>query len=104
MLYGAYAFVEKLGVRFQIDGDVIPDTRIPLALPVLDETHQPLFELRGLQPFHDFPEGPDWWTLDDWKAILGQAAKMRMNFVGLHTYPFQNKDLGPEPTVWIGLH
>ncbi len=103
VLYGAYAFAEKLGVRFQIDSDVIPDARIPLALPVLDETHQPLFDLRGLQPFHDFPEGPDWWTLDDWKAVVSQAAKMRMNFVGLHTYPFQNKDLGPEPTVWIGL-
>ena len=28
---------------------------------------------------------------------------MRMNFIGLHTYPVGNKDLGPEPTVWIGL-
>lgn len=103
VLYGAYAFAEKLGVRFQIDGDVIPDDRVPLAWPALDETHQPLFELRGLQPFHDFPEGPDWWTMDDWKQVVSQAAKLRMNFIGLHTYPFQNKDLGPEPTVWIGL-
>ena len=103
VLYGAYVFAEKLGVRFQIDGDVIPDARVQLVLPVLDETRRPLFELRGLQPFHDFPEGPDWWTLDDWKSVVSQAAKMRMNFIGLHTYPFQNKDLGPEPTVWIGL-
>lgn len=103
VLYGAYAFAEKLGVRFQIDGDVIPDTKIAFALPKLDETHKPLFRLRGLQPFHDFPEGPDWWTADDWKVISGQVAKMRMNFIGLHTYPVKNKDLGPEPTVWIGL-
>ncbi|MFO1531386.1 MAG: hypothetical protein U1F77_17030 [Kiritimatiellia bacterium] len=103
VLYGAYAFVEKLGVRFLIDGDVLPDERMPFALPALDETHAPLFELRGLLPFHDFPEGPDWWTRDDWKAILGQAVKMRMNFVGLHTYPWHNRDLGPEPTVWVGL-
>jgi hypothetical protein len=103
VLYGAYAFAEKLGVRFQIAGDVIPDTRVPLVLPVLSETHQPLFRLRGLQPFHDFPEGPDWWTREDWLAFVGQAAKMRMNFIGLHTYPFHNKDLGPEPMVWIGL-
>jgi hypothetical protein len=103
VLYGAYIFAEKLGVRFQIDGDVISDARVPLALPMLDELHQPLFELRGLLPFHDFPEGPDWWTLDDWKLVVSQMAKMRMNFIGLHTYPFQNKDLGPEPTVWIGL-
>jgi len=103
VLYGACAFAEKLGVRFEINGDVIPDERIPFRIPQLDETHQPLFELRGLQPFHDFPEGPDWWTQDDWRMFVGQAVKMRMNFVGLHTYPFHNKDLGPEPTVWIGL-
>lgn len=103
VLYGAYAYAEKLGVRFQIDGDVLPDAPLKELPPVAEETSQPLFELRGLQPFHDFPEGPDWWTLDDWKAVLGQAAKLRMNFVGLHTYPFQNKDLGPEPAVWVGL-
>ncbi len=103
VLYGAYAFIEKLGVRFHVHGDVIPDGKTALCIPELNETNQPLFALRGLQPFHDFPEGPDWWTLDDWKHVVSQVAKMRMNFIGLHTYPFQNKDLGPEPTVWIGL-
>jgi hypothetical protein len=103
VLYGAYAFVEKLGVRFEISGDVIPDGKIPFRLPALDETRRPLFELRGLQPFHDFPEGPDWWTQDDWRLFVGQAVKMRMNFIGLHTYPFHNRNLGPEPTVWVGL-
>jgi hypothetical protein len=103
VLYGAYALAERLGVRFQLDGDVLPDDRVPPVLPALDETHAPLFERRGLVPFHDFPEGPDWWTTEDWKAVVGQVAKLRMNFVGLHTYPFQNKDLGPEPTVWVGL-
>lgn len=103
VLYGAYAFAEKLGVRFYLHGDTIPDERVPFALPVLDETHAPLFTLRGLLPFHDFPEGPDWWTREDWLASVAQTAKLRMNFIGLHTYPFSNKDLGPEPTVWIGL-
>jgi len=103
VLYGAYAFAEKLGVRFYLHGDTIPDDKIPFLLPVLDETHAPLFALRGLLPFHDFPEGPDWWTREDWMGVVAQATKMRMNFIGLHTYPFQNKNLGPEPTVWIGL-
>ena len=103
VLYGAYAYAEKLGIRFELNGDIIPDRTIPLRIPQLDETHKPLFELRGLQPFHDFPEGPDWWTQDEWRLYLGQAVKMRMNFVGLHTYPFHNKDLGPEPLVWTGV-
>ncbi len=101
VLYGAYAFAEKLGVRFYLDGDIVPDTRIPFAIPPLDETRAPLFDLRGIQPFHDFPEGPDWWNRDDYLAYVSQLAKLRMNFIGLHCYP--EGGVGPEPLVWIGL-
>ncbi len=100
-LYGAYRFAEHLGVRFYLHGDVIPDARRPAELPVLDEHGTPLFGLRGIQPFHDFPEGPDWWDLDHYKAVLSQIVKMRMNFFGLHTYPEGRPNA--EPTVWIGL-
>ncbi|MHC4572830.1 MAG: hypothetical protein ACYS76_01645 [Planctomycetota bacterium] len=100
-LYGTYRFIEHFGVRYYLHGDTIPDARIPLELPELDERGEPLFELRGIQPFHDFPEGPDWWSTDDYKAVIGQIAKLRMNFIGLHTYPEGGH--GPEPTVWIGL-
>ena len=40
VLYGAYHFAENLGVRFYLHGDVIPDERISLPLPALDETAQ----------------------------------------------------------------
>jgi hypothetical protein len=121
-LYGAYRLAEHLGVRFYMHGDVIPDERLviplppaggqkgaeklqsfaapPLSLPSMQEVGRPLFALRGIQPFHDFPEGPDWWNQDDYLAILSQLPKLRMNFFALHTYP----EGGPnaEPTVWIG--
>jgi len=100
-LYAAYRFAEHLGVRFHLHGDVVPDMRVPLELPKLDERRSPLFELRGIQPFHDFPEGPDWWNPDDYKAIIAQLPKLGMNFFGLHTYP-ENRP-NAEPTVWIGL-
>jgi len=100
-LYGAYRLAEHLGVGFFLHGDTIPDEQIPLEWPEVNEVGKPLFELRGIQPFHDFPEGPDWWDVDDYKAILSQLPKMRMNFFGLHTYP--EGGVGPEPTVWIGL-
>ncbi len=101
VLYGAYTLAKKLGVRFYMHGDVIPDKQIPLNLPTLNETHKPLFNLRGVQPFHDFTEGPDWWTLNDYKAYMSQLVKMRMNFMGFHCYP--EGGVGPEPLVWIGL-
>jgi hypothetical protein len=100
VLYGAYAFAEKLGVRFYLHGDVVPDERIPFSIPELNERGKALFALRGIQPFHDFPEGPDWWNTDDYLAYIAQLAKMRMNFIGLHCYP--EGRVGPEPLVWIG--
>jgi len=101
VLYGAYHFVEKLGVRFYLHGDVIPDGKIPFQLPVLDEAHTPLFPLRGVNPWGSHPFGFDAWGADDYKAIFTQLAKLRMNFLGLHCYP----EGAPyaEPTVWMGL-
>ncbi len=107
VLYAAYQLAEKLGVRYGLEGDVIPDARIPMPILDLDETGRPLFAVRGIQPFHDFSEGPDWWTVENYKTILGQLPKLRMNFFGLHTYPENpSKEHGAtpnaEPTVWIG--
>ncbi len=100
-LYGAYRLAERLGVRFSLEGDVVPDTQAALGIPAdLAEVGKPLFDRRGIQPFHDFPEGPDWWNADGYKAILGQLPKLRMNFFGLHTYP--EGGVGPEPLTWIG--
>lgn len=101
LLYGAYRLAEHYGVRAYLHGDTIADGRVALAdLPRVTERGKPLFALRGIQPFHDFPEGPDWWNADDYKAILAQLPKMGMNFLGLHTYP---EGVPAEPTVWIGL-
>lgn len=99
-LYGAYRLAYHLGVRFYLHGDVIPDEKVPPVPPDVRETGRPLFALRGIQPFHDFPEGPDWWDADGYKAVLAQLPKLGMNFFGLHTYP--QGHAGPEPTVWIG--
>ena len=100
VLYGAYRFAERLGMRFYLEGDVAVEERAPFALPDLDEKGAALFPLRGIQPFHDFPEGPDFWSEDGYKAVLSQLPKLGMNFIGLHTYP--EGGVGPEPVVWIG--
>jgi hypothetical protein len=106
VLYGAYQFAEKMGVRFYLHGDVIPDEKQKLDFPVLDEKGKPLFELRGILPFHDFPEGPDWWNLEEYKAIIGQLPRLKMNFIGFHTYPevpvYPSGYCQAEPLTWIG--
>ena len=102
VLYGAYALAEKLGVRFYLHGDVVPDARIPFALPQLDETCQPLFAVRGVNPWGCHPYGMDAWSADDYKTVFTQLAKMRMNFLGVHCYP-EGPPYAAEPTVWLGL-
>ncbi len=106
VLYGAYEFAEQLGIRFYLHGDVIPDEKITFALPILDISKKPVFDKRGIQPFHDFPEGPDWWNEQDYKSVVAQLAKMKMNFIGFHTYPertdFNGEGPKAEPLVWIG--
>ncbi|MCY3018274.1 MAG: GDSL-type esterase/lipase family protein [Planctomycetota bacterium] len=102
-LYGAYRFAEKLGIRFGLDEDVVPDESLAGGWPEIDEIGKPRFALRGLQPFHDFSVGPDWWNLCDYQSVLSQMAKLRMNFLGFHTYPSWNPAAGPEANVWIGL-
>ncbi len=105
-LYGAYKFIESTGVGFALDEDLIPDRKLSSArLSGFHKTYTPSFALRGIQPFHDFPEGPDWWNEDDYKAMIAQLPKMGMNFIGFHTYPEKTPFGGwerAEPIVWIG--
>ena len=103
-LYGAYRFCEKLGVGFDINGDAVPDRRLEsVRLDGIDESARPLFRLRGINPFHDFPEGPDWWERDNYLSVMEQLAKMRMNFIGLHNYNAKSDYNRMEPNVWVGL-
>lgn len=107
-LYGAYRFAELLGARFYLHGDVVPDPHTPCQFPVGEESGQPLFELRGLNPWGSHAEGLDLWNEDDWKSLIAQMVKMRMNFVGIHGYPEPPPHLdwhvySAEPVVWVGL-
>jgi len=111
-LLAAYRYAEKIGVGFDLAGDAIPDARAELSLSGFDEVGRPLFETRGIQPFHDFFQGPDFWNTRDYRSVISQLPKLGMNFIGLKTYPqysaYEERvkefgPTGPELTVWIGL-
>ena len=57
-LYASYRLAHAIGVRFYLKGDIIPSSPRVSWLPDLYEDASPTFELRGLQPFHDFFSGP----------------------------------------------
>eukprot|EP00035_Acanthoeca_spectabilis_P001424 m.80027 g.80027 ORF g.80027 m.80027 type:complete len:983 (-) comp10865_c0_seq1:26-2974(-) len=105
-LYSVYSLSERLGARFYLHGEVLPSsTSPPRTLPAIGVRHQytPKFAVRGLQPFHDFPMGPDWWQPQFWKALATNMAKMKLNFYGFHTYPIKpTPGTNAEPLVWVG--
>jgi len=112
-LYGSYRFAEKLGCRFYLHGDVIPDKKISLDITGFDEQGQPVtkngrqWETRGAQPFQNFPPGAVMWGRNDWKMYISQLPKMGMNFIGLHIYMYDPEDdhvgdYGPTLNIWIG--
>ena len=58
ILYAAYRFAERLGVRFYLHGDVIPDQKIPPALPQLNEKVSPSSTPAASNPFTTSPKVP----------------------------------------------
>lgn len=110
VLYGVYHFLETTGIRFDLTTDIIPDKKLAAVnLAGFNQKHKPAFALRGILPFHDFPEGPDWWNEEDYKTVIAQLPKLRINFIGYHTYPEKKLDdfkfelaYKAEPIVWIG--
>ena len=108
VLYAVYSFLEECGFRFYLHDDVLPaETKEGSVFEKkADRVEEPLFQIRGILPFHDFPEGPDWWSRDNYCQILSQLVKMKGNFIGLHTYPENDREpekMTAEPLVWIGM-
>lgn len=87
VLVAAYRYAEKIGCYFDLVGDIIPDTKTSISITGYDEVGEPRFDINGIQPFHDFHQGPDLWSTNEYKSIISQLPKMGMNFIGLKTYP-----------------
>lgn len=75
-MYAAYELLERLGVVFQLTGDIIPQTKPDLALPSLDVRMEPAFKHRGMHCWH----GIRWYMgLAELRQEIDQLAKLKMN-------------------------
>lgn len=98
-LYGAYSLLESMGCTFSTAGATTPlSPELHVFSPGFRRAEAPAFSTRGLQPFHDFMEGPDWWGEDELKRVTEAVLSLKGNLIGFHTYPLV------EPAVWIGLN
>jgi hypothetical protein len=86
LLYGVYGLLEDhYGVGFYLGHDAIPRKQ-KFYLPRVDEVKNPSMKIRGFLPWTNFPQSATVYSWEDWKFIIDQAAKMRMNFIHVHNY------------------
>ena len=85
-LYGAYTFLEKLGIGFYLGGDMLPGTNIPLHVAELDELWNPALTTRGCVCWYNFLNGPATWDLEDYQYFFDQMVKMKANLVSFPEY------------------
>lgn len=94
VLYGVYGLLDDYyGVGFYLGGDILPDKK-DFYLPDVDEKKAPQMVIRGFLPWTNFPQSATVYSWEDWKFIIDQAAKMRMNFIHIHNYNFGPKNVG----------
>jgi hypothetical protein len=86
-LYGVYGLLaEHYQVGFFLTGDVFPDKKAPLAWVEVDERKTPTMPIRGLLPWSNFPQSSTSYSWEDWRFLIDQMARMRLNFLNLHNY------------------
>ncbi|MGO8735657.1 MAG: alpha-glucuronidase family glycosyl hydrolase [Terriglobia bacterium] len=85
-MYAAYDLLERLGFVFLLTKDILPQKRVEVALPSLDERVEPAFRRRGVHVDNCYPN-QTLWSLDDWRKIIDQMAKMRMNYLQVFWFP-----------------
>ena len=75
-MYAAYELLERLGVVFQLTGDVVPARKATLELPELDVAAAPARKFRGVHVWHAY----SWHMgMEDYRRLVDQLARMKMN-------------------------
>jgi len=108
VLWAVYALAERLGVRYLLHGDLLPEK--PSALPSrLHTASEPLLPIRWWRTINDFACGPESWGIEDHRRVIDQLAKLRFNRILLSIWPYQPfvdlKHRGIErrsATLWFG--
>ena len=86
LLYGVYHYLQKLNIGFYLYGDVIPDGQVRnIDISGYNKVFRSLSEIRGINPYRDFPVGPDGWDADNNESMSEQLVKMKMSFADLNT-------------------
>ena len=82
-MYAAYELLERLGIAFQLTGDIIPQQRLNLKLPTARLRIEPAIKYRGLEMRHFVMP---WMGLADFRRMIDQMAKLKYNYLEFFWY------------------
>ena len=88
-MWAAYELVERCGVRYLVDRDVLPVKRQWNGLPDLDVVMEPNIRIRCWRFVNDLADGPVSWSLKENQRFLRQIAKMKYNRIHVAVWPIQ---------------
>ena len=110
-LWAVYELVERWGVRYFTDRDVLPDRQDAFQLPDLDLVMEPVFRIRGHPSVQDFAPSGESWGMADFRVLIDQLAKLKFNRLQLSGYMYQpflhweHKGIKRDTTsLWYGQH
>ncbi len=86
-LWAVYELVEEWGVRYLLHGDVLPEQRT-FELPHLTTVMQPNLTIRQWRVVNDFACGPESWGIEDYKPVIDQLAKLKINRIYAFVWPY----------------
>lgn len=110
-LWAVYELVEHYGVRYLLNGDVLPPKGRSFFLPNIDKVFEPEFRVRMWKTMGDFAFGMEGWGMADYRPFIDQLAKLKFNRIRVSSSPSQ-PFLGLEvkgvkntsATLWYGAH
>jgi len=88
-MWAVYELVERWGVRYLVDRDVLPPKREWSSLPELDLVREPNLRIRCWRLVNDLALGPVSWSLEENRRFLRQIAKMKFNRIHASLWPAQ---------------
>lgn len=86
LLWAVYELVEKWGVSFLHDKDIIPDPR-DFSMPSFNIIRTPALKNRTYMYPLSLCFGCEGWSLSDYESHIGYLAKLRTNRIWIHGYP-----------------
>ncbi len=87
-MWAVYDLVERWGVRYELHADLLPDNAGVFRFPQDPVACEPQFPSRVFRTYGDFANNTCYWPAEDYRKLIAQLAKMRINGIAVGASPY----------------